>query len=501
MKVEKFIGGMGMQLEVLKNEEKQMNRIECFVNIGVPVAGYLFVMLFIYGTWIDAIVFLWPLASVLVRVFEKKLGEYAKYLYISITPVFGALTLAITGDGKYGAMSHVYFLALLLGIAYYDVSVVKVNAVVTILSNLVAMLIAPGGFLKMHSLIVWIFILIVFLLCVMGTLVITSRTYQLFCVVEEKEKESENMIDNVRIAVDKIQESTETIYDSLHNFEQSSQEIAASTEEISNSSDIQIEEVNGSLGIFNDLSEKIMNSENRVSETVDNMNQLKQKNDEGIVAISELSKKFDENIKSTKEASEGVIALSQKSSLIGEIIDSINQIAQQTNLLALNAAIEAARAGEAGRGFAVVAEEINALSTESSQATQKIDAILKDIIGTVENTNKIMDYNNGIVQESHDKLDDTVKIFQTMLRSSEEVINVTELLKAELENMVTIKERLLESMKKLETISEKSAETTTEISSSTEEQVAGVENILKSMENVQNGMERLSAVLSGNMKN
>lgn len=489
-----------MQLEVLKNEEKQMNVIECFVNMGVPIAGFVFVMLFVQGTWIDAVIFLWPLASILVRIFEKKLGQYAKYLYVSLSPFFGALTLAITGDGKYGAMSHVYFLALLLCIAYYDVSVVKVNASVTIISNVVAMIIAPSGFIKMHSVIVWIFIAIVFMLCIMGTVVITSRTYQLFCVVEEKEKESEQLIGNVKIAVDKIQESTETIYVSLHNFEQSSQEIAASTEEISNSSDVQIEEVNGSLGIFNDLSEKITNSENRVSETVDNMNQLKQKNDEGIVAISELSKKFDENIKSTKEASQGVITLSQKSSLIGEIIDSINQIAQQTNLLALNAAIEAARAGEAGKGFAVVAEEINALSTESSQATQKIDAILKDIIGTVEDTNKIMDYNSRIVQQSHDKLDDTIKIFQTMLHSSEEVIKVTDLLRTELDNMVIMKERLLESMQKLETISEKSAETTTEISSSTEEQVAGVENILKSMENVQNGIERLSAVLNGSIE-
>ena len=87
---------------------------------------------------------------------------------------------------------------------------------------------------------------------------------------------------------------------------------------------------------------------------MDNINHLKEKNDEGMAAISELSLKFGENIKSTQAVSEEIKALSEKSALIGQIIESIHEIAQQTNLLALNAAIEAARAGEAGKGFAIL---------------------------------------------------------------------------------------------------------------------------------------------------
>lgn len=486
-----------MQLEILKNEAKQMNRIMFLILLLLPIAAFGFVMLFIQGTAKDAIALIITIAAILIRMFEQRLGQIARYLYISALPFFGTILIIFTDDGKYGAITQAYFLGLILGIAYYDVKVIKVNAIVTIVSNDLGLLFFPEAYTKLHSVIIWIFIGIVYILATIAAFLITGRTYDLFKTVEEKEHEVESLLENVGTAFTNIQDSSANIYTSLHSFEEISQEIAASTEEISNSSEVQIEEVNGSLDIFNDLSEKITNSENRASKTVDTMNELKRKNDEGMHAIGELAKKFDENIKSTKEASEGVQALSQKSSSIGEIIESISQIAQQTNLLALNAAIEAARAGEAGRGFAVVAEEINALSSESSQATQKIDAILKDIISTVEETNKIMDHNSTIVQESHDRLDDTVTIFQTMLHSSEEVISVTELLQTELENMVTIKERLLESMKKLESISEKSAETTAEISSSTEEQVAGVESILQSMGNVQNGMERLSAVLNG----
>lgn len=99
-------------------------------------------------------------------------------------------------------------------------------------------------------------------------------------------------------------------------------------------------------------------------------------------------------------------------------------------------------------------------------------------------------------KESNDKLDDTVKIFETMLNSSEEVINVTSLLKEELENIIAIKERLLQAMQSVEDISQQSVQNTADISASTAEQAAGIERILKYMEDVQNGIDQLSAVLN-----
>ena len=485
-----------MELEILKNEEKRMNMI-LFVFLDViPIVAVVYVLLFNGGSSRDAVALAMVAASLLIKVFEKKLGAYAKYMYISVLPLFGALTVGVGTPGVFGAMVEAYFLVLFLAVPYYDLSVIKVCAAVTVGVNAIGLIIFRQAYLSMYTLPIWIFIIMVYVLAIAAAAFIVFRARSLFAAVEQKEGEVEELLENIRGAFEGLQESSQSIYDSLHTFEQSSSEIAASTEEISASVEQQIEQVEGSIQIFNDLDGRIGDSEARVLQTVENMKQLEEKNNEGIVSIGELSKKFSENIKATQVASEGMAELAQKSSSIGEIIDSISQIAKQTNLLALNAAIEAARAGEAGKGFAVVADEINALSGESSSATQKIDAILKDIIATIDDTNKVIDRNTVIVRESSDKLDDTVKIFDTMLKSSEQVIEETDKLQGELSGIVEIKERLLDAMTQVEKISQISVQGTTEISSSTQQQVTGVETILSSMAKVQAGIDRLANILS-----
>lgn len=76
---------------------------------------------------------------------------------------------------------------------------------------------------------------------------------------------------------------------------------------------------------------------------------------------------------------EKIIKLSEQSQAIGDIINSVNDLAEQSNLLAVNAAIEAAKAGEHGKGFAVVAQEVKNLATQSKQSTSQVRGILGEI--------------------------------------------------------------------------------------------------------------------------
>ena len=74
-----------------------------------------------------------------------------------------------------------------------------------------------------------------------------------------------------------------------------------------------------------------------------------------------------------------IVRLSEQSQAIGEIIATVNDLAEQSNLLAVNAGIEAAKAGEQGRGFTVVAQEVKSLAEQSKQATAQVRGILGEV--------------------------------------------------------------------------------------------------------------------------
>lgn len=116
---------MALELAILKNEEKRTNFIMFLFYAVIPIVAFLYVLIFNGGAARDAIVLTMIVANIIIKALEKILGKYAKYLYVSILPVCGALTIVFGTPAAFGAMVEAYFLMMILAVPYYDLSVVR----------------------------------------------------------------------------------------------------------------------------------------------------------------------------------------------------------------------------------------------------------------------------------------------------------------------------------------------------------------------------------------
>ncbi len=129
-----------------------------------------------------------------------------------------------------------------------------------------------------------------------------------------------------------------------------------------------------------------------------------------------------------RESASTVESLGARSDQIGEIIGTIEDIADQTNLLALNAAIEAARAGEQGRGFAVVADEVRALAERTTRATGEIGNMIKSIqsetrsaVGAMEGGVKEVEKGTAEAAKSGEALQDIIAQIESVTQQVNQI--------------------------------------------------------------------------------
>jgi methyl-accepting chemotaxis protein len=92
-----------------------------------------------------------------------------------------------------------------------------------------------------------------------------------------------------------------------------------------------------------------------------------------------------------EEIAQRITRLGERAIQIGNVTQTVKDLADQSNMLALNAAIEAVRSGEHGRGFAVVAREMRSLADQSIQGTKQVREMLDDISAAIREAVAITD--------------------------------------------------------------------------------------------------------------
>ena len=184
------------------------------------------------------------------------------------------------------------------------------------------------------------------------------------------------------------------------------------------------------------------------------------------------------NIEQTVSTSaQVVIKLGERSKEIGQIVDTIAGIAGQTNLLALNAAIEAARAGEQGRGFAVVAEEVRKLAEQSQTAAGQIASMIADVQADTAKAVNTMTEGSQKVKTGAEVVEKAGQGFKAIENLINNVSTQIMEISAAIEQMSASSQQIVASVRNIDAIGKQSASRTQTVSAATEEHSASIEEI------------------------
>lgn len=272
--------------------------------------------------------------------------------------------------------------------------------------------------------------------------------------------------------------------------------IAHTMEEMANGSTQQIQSVEETVVIVKEVSTGVTQIASNARQVEITANEASEKAVLGNEAIGQAISQM-KSINNTVNGLSGVVrGLGEKSNEIGQIIESITNIASQTNLLALNAAIEAARAGEQGRGFAVVADEVRKLAEESAKSAQQIASLISSIQGQTQEAVQSMDQATEEVDTGITVVNKAGESFQQIQHSVSQVANEIQEVSVAIEQISKSTDQIVSNVDVIAEVSETVSAGTQNVSAASEEQLASMEEIASSSSALSQMAEDLQVMIN-----
>ena len=214
------------------------------------------------------------------------------------------------------------------------------------------------------------------------------------------------------VAIEKsIKAIHSSLKDTLFQISQSAGTVADSAGEVSNGAQSLSQGATEQAGAVRELSATVMS-------IAENAKQTAKAAEEAGIFVNQAGAQLGISVDYVKELNTAMEKISNSSTEISKIIDTIENIAFQTNILALNAAVEAARAGTAGKGFAVVSDEVRNLASKSDEAAKATKELIESSIAAVMEGDQVV----GKVTESLDKTNSIAENVTTKMNAVVEAV-------------------------------------------------------------------------------
>lgn len=185
--------------------------------------------------------------------------------------------------------------------------------------------------------------------------------------------------DSLNKMVQGLRTMTLQIREATSNISSAAAEILATATEQAAGANQQSDEVSQTRAALDEIRTTVELALTKARVVTQNAERTRQFSQDGQAAIKETIDNMEQIKQKVTDIADNILRLSERTQHIRQITATVDDLAYQSNLLALNASIEAARAGEYGRGFAVVALEVRNLAQQSREATNQVKAILNEI--------------------------------------------------------------------------------------------------------------------------
>jgi methyl-accepting chemotaxis protein len=450
--------------------EKSSSKILSYTFIGILAASIPLIVLFGFlemVPWRMAIMMcvvnpiIIGLALLIYRKFQQM--PQGKYLISAFSMVGGFSIIWFIPSNEIWSAILIF---LLMSLIYLNSMVMVETTVYALVLHTIHMIFNP--YFHKDQIFDYLVPYIVILMTGSVAYAITLLGKQMLMEVKENEGRVKNLLGEVAASVEDIEGFGKSLTANVAQTDQISREVSLGFGEMAKGVEAQatgIAEINDKLHDSNAFILSVAKQSGSLKELSESTSRLTR---EGTYRLENLVRELDGVYGIQRGTVQSMSVLQERTSYIGTIVKTIEEIANQTNLLSLNAAIEAARAGEHGRGFAVVAGEIRKLSSNAGASAMEIAEILTDI------------------EQQTRAVSDQIENGQQAIERSQKVASVTgESLNEITDNSTSVMDQAVEieiMLRQLEEISKNTSLEVSNISSITQQSSASMEQMTASLD-------------------